>query len=102
MLPKECLAHPWIAKHRAKASSDTHLERPAEGPVMDKKQMMRYNAKRKFRVSSKALWISLFVRGSTYSQFLLDFHFALLFPIVLSSFLHLIPFSTAILRLHGE
>ncbi|EYB96641.1 hypothetical protein Y032_0148g2643 [Ancylostoma ceylanicum] len=49
MLPKECLAHPWIAKHRAKASSDTHLERPAEGPVMDKKQMMRYNAKRKFR-----------------------------------------------------
>ncbi|KAK6766101.1 hypothetical protein RB195_025794 [Necator americanus] len=50
MLPKECLAHPWIAKHRAKASSDTILEGPAEGPIMDKKQMMRYNAKRKFRL----------------------------------------------------
>ncbi|VDM78687.1 unnamed protein product, partial [Strongylus vulgaris] len=49
MLPKECLAHPWIAKHRAKANIDTILEKPAEGPVMDKKQMMRYNAKRKFR-----------------------------------------------------
>ncbi|CAJ0609167.1 unnamed protein product [Cylicocyclus nassatus] len=49
MLPKECLAHPWIAKHRAKANLDTLLEKPAEGPAMDKKQMMRYNAKRKFR-----------------------------------------------------
>ncbi|KIH60673.1 hypothetical protein ANCDUO_09063 [Ancylostoma duodenale] len=66
MLPKECLAHPWIAKHRAKASSDTHLERPAEGPVMDKKQMMRYNAKRKFRL------VYVYMRLITYVKVLIE------------------------------
>uniref|UniRef100_A0A1I7XMG9 Protein kinase domain-containing protein n=1 Tax=Heterorhabditis bacteriophora TaxID=37862 RepID=A0A1I7XMG9_HETBA len=49
MLPKQCLIHPWIAKHRSKARCDAILEKPGEGPVMDNKQMMRYNAKRKFR-----------------------------------------------------
>ncbi|KJH43130.1 kinase domain protein [Dictyocaulus viviparus] len=49
MLPKQCLAHPWIAKHRANASNDANLEKPAGGPKMDNRQMLRYNAKRKLR-----------------------------------------------------
>ncbi|KAJ1351387.1 hypothetical protein KIN20_007380 [Parelaphostrongylus tenuis] len=49
MLPKECLAHPWISTHRAKVSCDANLEQPADGPVMDNRQMLRYNAKRKLR-----------------------------------------------------
>ncbi|VDO79394.1 unnamed protein product [Heligmosomoides polygyrus] len=49
MLPKECLAHPWIARHRAKVNCDAILERPAEGPIMDNRQIMRYNAQRKLR-----------------------------------------------------
>lgn len=52
MLPKECLAHPWIARHRAKVNCDAILERPAEGPIMDNRQIMRYNAQRKLRVGS--------------------------------------------------
>ncbi|VDL73105.1 unnamed protein product, partial [Nippostrongylus brasiliensis] len=51
MLPKECLSHPWIARHRAKVHNDAILERPADGPIMNNKQIMRYNAQRKLRVS---------------------------------------------------
>ncbi|WKY17242.1 hypothetical protein Q1695_001673 [Nippostrongylus brasiliensis] len=49
MLPKECLSHPWIARHRAKVHNDAILERPADGPIMNNKQIMRYNAQRKLR-----------------------------------------------------
>lgn len=49
MLPAECLVHPWIAQQRAKAMIDANLEKPGEGPKIDNKMMMRYNAKRKFR-----------------------------------------------------
>jgi hypothetical protein len=51
MLPVECLAHPWISKHRCKAMIDSNLEKPGEGPKIDNSQMRGYNAKRKFRVS---------------------------------------------------
>ncbi|KAK5978715.1 Protein kinase domain-containing protein [Trichostrongylus colubriformis] len=62
MLPKECLAHPWIARHRAKASCDAILEKPAEGPVMDNKQMMRYNAQRKLRLFYFYMRMIIYVR----------------------------------------
>ncbi|EGT59399.1 hypothetical protein CAEBREN_17035 [Caenorhabditis brenneri] len=49
MLPHECLQHPWIAKHRQKAACNTILEKPLNAPTLDNKQIMRYNARRKFR-----------------------------------------------------
>ncbi|CAB3410208.1 unnamed protein product [Caenorhabditis bovis] len=49
MLPHECLQHPWIAKHRQKAACNAILEKPLNAPTLDNKQIMRYNAKRKFR-----------------------------------------------------
>ncbi|XGW33373.1 hypothetical protein V3C99_017649 [Haemonchus contortus] len=62
MLPKECLAHPWIARHRAKVSCDAILEKPAEGPVMDNKQIMRYNAQRKLRLFYFYMRVIIYVR----------------------------------------
>uniref|UniRef100_A0A8R1I117 Protein kinase domain-containing protein n=1 Tax=Caenorhabditis japonica TaxID=281687 RepID=A0A8R1I117_CAEJA len=49
MLPHECLQHPWIAKHRQKAACNKILEKPLNAPTLDNKQIMRYNARRKFR-----------------------------------------------------
>ncbi|KAF1747055.1 hypothetical protein GCK72_023513 [Caenorhabditis remanei] len=49
MLPHECLQHPWISKHRQKAACNTILEKPLNAPTLDNKQIMRYNARRKFR-----------------------------------------------------
>lgn len=49
MLPHECLAHPWIAKHRQKAQCNAILEKPIGGAPIDNKMLMRYNARRKFR-----------------------------------------------------
>ncbi|CAI2356417.1 unnamed protein product [Caenorhabditis sp. 36 PRJEB53466] len=49
MLPHECLEHPWIAKHRQKAACNRILEKPLNAPTLDNKQIMRYNARRKFR-----------------------------------------------------
>lgn len=51
MLPKECLAHPWLAAVKDRAQKDQLLDQPNVGPAINTEKLKRYNIRRKFRVS---------------------------------------------------